>query len=138
MRWSTWLPLGIIAGLLVVRVLAVFHHSFDSDEGQHLHMIYGWASGELPYRDRFDNHTPLLYLLFYPLANLAGETPWIIEIARLAIFPVSALMLGFIYLIARRLAEREIALWTVAMSLALADWSLKSVEFRPDVLWSAL
>ncbi len=132
------IPVLVIALLLIVRVIAVFHHPFDSDEGQHLHMIYGWISGEWPYRDRFDNHTPLLYLLFLPLAALAGETPQIVLLARLAIFPVSAAMLGLIYLIARRLADRETARWTVAITLSLADWSMKSIEFRPDVLWAAL
>lgn len=131
-------PLIAIAALLVVRVITVFQHPFDSDEGQHLHLVYGWLAGELPYRDRFDNHTPLLYLLYLPLAALAGETPHIVLLARLAIFPVSAAMLGLIYLVARRLADREIALWTVATTLALADWSTKSLEFRPDVLWAAL
>jgi Dolichyl-phosphate-mannose-protein mannosyltransferase len=47
-------------------------------------------------------------------------------------------MLGLIYLIARRFADRELALRTLATTLAFADWSLKSVEFRPDVLWSCL
>jgi hypothetical protein len=134
LRW----PVVIIVLLLLVRLLAVFHHEFDSDEGQHLHMVYGWAHGELPYRDRFDNHTPLLYLLYLPLASLAGETPQIVLLARLAIFPLSALMLLLCYAIARRLSDRETALWAVAITLALADWSLKSLEFRPDVLWACL
>jgi Dolichyl-phosphate-mannose-protein mannosyltransferase len=114
----------------------VFRLQADSDESQHLHLIYGWLNGELPYRDRFDNHTPLLYLLFLPLAALAGETPHIILLARIAEFPISLAILALIYLIARRLTDRQVALWTVATVLALADWSLKSLEFRPDVLWS--
>jgi hypothetical protein len=99
-------------------------------------MIYGWLSGELPYRDRFDNHTPLFYLIFLPLAVLAGKTPHIVLLARLAEFPIGLGILGLIYPIGRRLADPEIALWTLATTLAWGDWSLKSVEFRPDVLWS--
>ena len=133
---SATIPLVVIGLLLAVRCVAVFQLQADSDEAQHLHMIYGWLSGELPYRDRFDNHTPLLYLLFLPLAALAGETPQIVLLARIAQFPISLGMLGLIYLAGRRLADREVALWTVATSLAWGDWSLKSVEFRPDVLWS--
>jgi len=129
-------PLAVIGLLLTVRCVAVFRLGTDSDEAQHLHMIYGWLSGELPYRDRFDNHTPLLYLLFLPLAAVAGETPQIILLARIAEFPISLGMLGLIYLVARQLADREVALWTLATTLAWGDWSLKSVEFRPDVLWS--
>jgi hypothetical protein len=135
-RLAVLLPLAVIGLLLVVRCIAVFRLQADSDESQHLHLIYGWLNGELPYRDRFDNHTPLLYLLFLPLAALAGETPHIILLARIAEFPISLAILVLIYLIGRRLTDRQVALWTVATVLALADWSLKSLEFRPDVLWS--
>ena len=133
---SVTIPLAVIGVLLAVRCVAVFQLQADSDEAQHLHVIYGWLGGELPYRDRFDNHTPLLYLLFLPLAAIAGETPQIVLLARIAQFPVSLGILGLIYLIGRRLADREVALWTLATTLAWGDWSLKSVEFRPDVLWS--
>jgi hypothetical protein len=133
---STFIPLAVIGLLLAVRCVAVFQLQADSDETQHLHMVYGWLNGELPYRDRFDNHTPLLYLIFLPLAALAGETPQIVLLARIAEFPISLGMLILIYLIGRRFADREVALWTLATTLAWGDWSLKSVEFRPDVLWS--
>jgi Dolichyl-phosphate-mannose-protein mannosyltransferase len=137
-RAATYVPLAVIGVLLTLRCLAVFQLQADSDEAQHLHVIYGWLGGELPYRDRFDNHTPLLYLIFLPLAAIAGETPQIVLLARIAQFPISLAMLGLIYLIGRRLADREVALWTLATTLAWGDWSLKSVEFRPDVLWSCL
>jgi hypothetical protein len=135
---SIAMPLMVIGLLLVVRCLAVFLLRADSDEAQHLHMIYGWLNGELPYRDRFDNHAPLLYVIFLPLAALAGETPHVVLLARIAEFPIGLGMLALIYLIARRVADREVALWTLATTLAFGDWSLKSIEFRPDVLWSCL
>jgi hypothetical protein len=137
-RAATYVPLAVIGFLLALRCLAVFQLQVDSDEPQHLHIIYGWLGGELPYRDRFDNHTPLLYVIFLPLAALAGETPEIVLLARIAQFPISLGMLGLIYLIGRRFADREVALWTLAITLAWGDWSLKSIEFRPDVLWSCL
>jgi hypothetical protein len=110
----TLVPLVIIGLLLAVRLVAVFRMEVDSDEAQQLHMIYGWLNGELPYRDRFDNHTPLLYLLFLPLAAFAGETSQIVLLARIAELPLSLALLGLIYLIGRQLADREIALWTLA------------------------
>ena len=115
---SIYIPLAVVVFLLAVRCVAVFQLKTDSDEAQHLHMIYGWIGGELPYRDRFDNHTPLLYMLFLPLAALAGETPQIILLARLAEFPIGLVMLGLIYLIGRRFVDREVALWVLATTLA--------------------
>ncbi|MEX1118986.1 MAG: hypothetical protein WEB60_09350 [Terrimicrobiaceae bacterium] len=126
----------ITLAFLVVRVIAVVRHQHDIDEAQNLHLVYGWLQGELPYRDRFDNHAPLFSLLFVPLAALVGETPHIVLLARLALFPVGLGILWLVFAISKKLANREIAWWTVAISLAFADWSLKSIEFRPDVVWA--
>jgi 4-amino-4-deoxy-L-arabinose transferase-like glycosyltransferase len=130
--------IAAIAGLLVLRFLFLARHGVDSDETQHLHVIYGWLRGELPYRDQFDNHTPLFAWLFLPFARLAGETPNVVLFARLAQIPLSFGVVALFYGLARRLADRTTALWATAFTLALADWSLKALEFRPDVLWTAL
>jgi hypothetical protein len=127
-----------IAILLVMRLVFLARHGVDSDEAQHLHVIYGWLRGELPYRDQFDNHTPLFAWLFLPFARLAGETPDVVLLARLVQIPISFGVVAVFYGLARRLADRTTALWSVAFTLALADWSLKAVEFRPDVLWTVL
>ncbi|HXG22864.1 MAG TPA: hypothetical protein VNN62_27790, partial [Methylomirabilota bacterium] len=57
----------------VLRLLYVFHYPIDSDEPQHLHVVWGWTQGLLPYRDIFDNHMPLFHLLYAPLLALIGE-----------------------------------------------------------------
>lgn len=132
------LALAFIAALLVLRLWFVVRHGVDSDEPQHLHVIYGWLNGEVPYLDRFDNHTPLFAWLFLPLAGLLGETPDVVLWARIALIPLSFGGIGLLYLLALRLHGRTVALWTVVLTLALADWALKSIEFRPDVLWSVL
>ena len=122
--------------LLGIRLLAAIRHRYDIDEAQNLHLAYGWLNGEWPYRDRFDNHAPLFSMLFLPLAALFGETPHIVLFARLALFPVGLCVLWLVYRIGKELTTEELSLWAVAFCLALADWSLKSVEFRPDVLWA--
>ncbi len=73
-----------------------------------------------------------------PLRAAAGETPMSLLLARLAQIPLSFGVVALFYGLARRLADRTTALWATALTLALADWSLKAVEFRPDVLWTAL
>jgi hypothetical protein len=135
---AEWLPLAAIVLLLVLRAGFLFRHGVDSDEPQCLHVIYSWLRGEMPYRDCFDNHTPLFAWLFLPLARLAGETPNIVLIARLAQIPLSFGALALFYLLGRKLCGSRVALWATALSLSLADWSLKAVEFRPDVLWMVL
>ncbi len=126
----------LVAFLILIRLLAVFRFQHDIDESQNLHIVYGWIEGEIPYRDRFDNHAPLFAWMFAPLAWVIGENPNIVSFARLALFPFGLVGLYFIFRIAQKLGDREVAWWTVALCLALADWSLKSVEFRPDVIWA--
>ncbi len=130
--------LFIIGALLLLRALYLFTHGVDSDEPQNLHVVYQWAHGYLPYRDTFDNHTPLFHALFLPFIALIGENANIIVLVRLALVPLSFGILGLIYILFRQLFDRTVALWSLAVTLALADWSLKSIEFRPDVLWAFL
>ncbi len=130
--------LFVIAALLVLRAVSIFTHGVDSDEPQNLHVIYRWAAGDLPYRDVFDNHTPLLHLLLLPFAWIVGENPNVVVLARLTLIPVSFGSVALLYFLFRRLLDRPVALWALAVTLALADWSLKSIELRPDILWMFL
>ncbi len=130
--------LVVIGALLLLRLVSVFTHGVDSDEPQNLHVIHRWAAGDLPYRDVFDNHTPLLHWLFLPFAWIVGENANVVVLARLTLVPLSFGAVALIYLLNRRLFDRPIALWALAITLALADWSLKSIELRPDVLWMFL
>lgn len=126
----------LVGFFLVVRVIAIFRFQHDIDESQNLHIVYGWMNGELPYRDRFDNHAPLFAWMFAPLAAWVGENANIVIFARLALWPIGLAVLFLIFRLVLEVANREIAWWTIALCLALADWSLKSVEFRPDVVWA--
>ena len=59
----------------------------DSDEPQHLHVVWNWSQGRVAYRDFFDNHTPLFHLLMAPLLCLLGERADILNVMRLFVIP---------------------------------------------------
>lgn len=124
--------------LLLLRFAYVFRLEVNSDEPQNLHVVYGWAEGKVPYLDRFDNHTPLLHLVSIPLARAAGESLDIVLWARLAVLPIGLAALALAFLLARKLFGSRTAMWSTALLLAFPDWSLKSLEYRPDILWAAL
>ena len=44
----------LFALMIVIRVVNILRYRFDSDESQHLHVIWGWARGFVQYRDLFD------------------------------------------------------------------------------------
>ena len=132
-------PVGwvfVVSGLLAVRAVWLWHARLDSDEPQHLHVVWNWASGHVAYRDFFDNHAPLFHLLMAPLARWVGERPDIVWFARAAMLPLWAAMLFLTHRISRCLFDPERALWA---TLALAAWPVffrTSLEFRTDNLWA--
>jgi hypothetical protein len=81
--------MGVFIVVAVLKVLYAVHYRIDSDEPQHLHVIWGWTRGLIPYRDYFDNHSPLFYLLCSPLFAALGARADILVPMRLAMVPFS-------------------------------------------------
>src|SRR2546426_7209281 len=57
----------ILVALIALRIAYAFVYRINSDEPQHLHVVWGWANGLLQYRDLFDNHSPFFQMLCAPL-----------------------------------------------------------------------
>ena len=128
----------LLVALLFLRVAHVFRYPVNSDEPQHLHVVWGWVHGLLPYRDVFDNHTPLFHLLCAPLFATLGERPDVLLLMRLAMIPFSALALWSTYALGRALFSHRVGLWAAVLAGLFPGFFFCSVEFRPDTLWTAL
>lgn len=123
---------------LVLRVLLSYHFRIDSDEPQHLHVVWGWAHGFLPYRDIFDNHMPAFQALSVPLFRLLGVRADIVLPMRLAMIPLFATTIWCVWKITASIFSPRIALWTALLATLFPPFFLKSVEYRPDELWIAV
>src|SRR5688572_24986612 len=129
---SIW---GFLAAAITVRLAFVLAHRISSDEPQHLHVAWAWSHGLVQYRDVFDNHFPLLHLIFAPLMSLMPESSAVLLIARLAIAPVALACAWLLYKLALPLlGERTAAIAAITFSV-LPPWLPASVEFRNDTLW---
>src|ERR1700736_2166759 len=126
-RVERWLLAGLFFILLVLRVLYACWMSFNSDEGQHLHVVWGWTQGLLQYRDVFDNHTPLFHILCAPVFRLFGETPMIMIYMRLAMVPVFAAGLWCVVRIGERLFSRRVGLWAAVFTGFAPFYFLKTI-----------
>jgi hypothetical protein len=111
---------------------------FDTDEPQHLHVIWGWTQGLVQYRDFFDNHTPLFHLLFAPLLALLPESPTTLLVMRWMMVPITLGALACVYAIGRALFSRRAAIWATAWTAFFPAFFLVTTEFRSDILWMAL
>ncbi len=134
-RWAVTALLVLQLGL---RIGLATRQRFNSDEPQHYHVAWGWSRGLLPYRDLFDNHTPLFHLLASPLVVLFGEHPDVLVWARWAMIPVVAISLAAIYRIGKALFSRRVGAWSAALAGLIPSFLTTSLEFRADVLWVAL
>lgn len=123
------------AVILALKIIYIFRYRFDSDEPQHLHVVWGWAHGLLQYRDVFDNHTPLFHLLCTPIFIAIGERPEALFMMRLAMIPLYALALWSTYIIGRVIFSQRVGLWASVFVGLYSSFFLCSVEFRTDDLW---
>ncbi len=128
----------IFAVMLVLRIIYACHFRFDTDEPQHLHVVWGWASGHLQYRDVFDNHGPLFHWLCVPLFRVLGERPDILIPMRLAMIPLLGVSLWCIYRIGTALFSRQAGIWAAILCGFYPEFFLTSTEFRTDNLWTVL
>lgn len=129
---------ALFGAMFLLRAVYAFSYPFDSDEPQHLHVAWAWTRGLLPYRDVFDNHTPLFHMLSAPLVALIGENPRIVIFMRLAMIPAFAAALWGSFALGRRLFGARAGLWAAIICGLSPTFFFKSVEYRTDVLWAAL
>jgi hypothetical protein len=134
-RWSVIL---LIAAFAALRVAYTFHYRIDSDEPQHLHVVWGWVNGQLPYRDIFDNHTPVFQALCAPVFRLLGERADIVLWMRLAIIPFFVATVWFVQRIVGTFADRRTAILSAGLTALFPPFFYSSIEFRPDQMWAAL
>ena len=127
--------LGVVQ--FALRAMYLFHHSVDSDEPQHLHVIWGWTHGLVQYRDLFDNHAPLFHLALAPIVALLGDRADIVVLARMTVLPLVGLTLWATYRLGEQLWSSRVGVWAALLAAFDPTWMLTSSEFRADILWMA-
>jgi hypothetical protein len=135
---ESWTAGLVLALILALRVIYARVYRVDSDETQHLHVVWGWVHGLLPYRDLFDNHSPLFQMACAPLFGALGEHPWILIPMRLAMLPLYLADLWIVYLIGKALYCARWGLWIALAAGCLRTFFLVTAEFRTDDLWTTL
>lgn len=122
--------LAIFAVFIALRVYCAFTLSMNSDEPQHLHVVWAWTQGQVPYCDVFDNHAPLFQLISAPLFALLGERADIVALMRLAMLPLYLGALASTWYIARVLWSPRVA-WVAAILAASSPiFFIVSIQYR--------
>jgi hypothetical protein len=143
---STLSQTRVIAGLaaagaivlLLLKIAYIFELRVNSDEPQHLHVIWSWTMGQLPYRDVFDNHAPLFQLLWSPILAAFGERADIVEWMRASVLPIYFGCLWLTWRIGRQISSCAVAAAAVVITAVFPPFFIVSTQFRPDDLWALL
>jgi hypothetical protein len=133
-----WLVAITFTAIMALRVLAILHYRIDSDEPQHLHVVWGWTHGLVQYRDVFDNHTPLFHLACIPIFKLVGERADAIVYMRFAMLPLFFFSLWCIHRLGTLIQSPATALWGAIFAALTPAFCFTSTEYRADDLWTAL
>jgi hypothetical protein len=131
---------GIVLFLLIcsARVVEIFRFRFNSDEPQHLHVIWGWTHGLVQYRDLFDNHMPLFHLIGAPLFALVGDRAIAPVVMRFVMLPLYFVTAWCIFRIGELLFSRRVGIWSVLLCSFWKGFFFCSLEFRSDIPWMTL
>ncbi len=129
--------LAVFAAILALRVLFVIHYRIDSDEPQHLHVVWGWTHHLVQYRDLFDNHTPLFHLACTPLLLLVGERADALIFMRFAMVPLFFFSLWCVWRLGVIIKSAEVGLWAAVFAALSPAFCFTFTEFRTDDLWTA-
>ena len=124
--------------LAALKVAYIFRFRFDSDEAQHLHVVWGWTQGLLQYRDLFDNHMPLFHMLCAPLLALFPERPDILLFMRAAMLPLFAFSLWCTWKIGSVVFSPRVGMWAAIFAGLWRGFFFCSTEFRTDDLLTAV
>lgn len=129
---------GLFALMIVFKIVNMLRYRFDTDESQHMHVIWAWARGFVQYRDIFDNHMPLFQIIFAPIFGLIGDRPTILFWMRFILLPMYFVAAWCTYRIGTRLFSRRVGVWAVLLAGLYAGYHFISFEFRTDNLWAPL
>ncbi|MFH1744489.1 MAG: glycosyltransferase family 39 protein [bacterium] len=117
----------------VIRLPEIWDRMIDPDEFEHLHAAFSMSAGMVPYRDFFEHHPPLFWLVLLPLFRLFDDPASILIGARvlMAVMTLGTLIITFD--LAKTLSGKLAGILSVAFLVHIGLFLEKSFETRPDV-----
>jgi hypothetical protein len=142
--FAPWRGLAVVVLLLIgvpfaLRLALMESRGFNPDEFEHLHFAWSIADGQVPYRDYFDHHTPLLHFLLAPLvrhfdvARSPDATLELVYAARHTMWAAGGLTLWLTFVVGSAYAGRGAGLTAALLLASTAVFLSKGLEVRPDV-----
>ncbi len=132
-----YLPLGLVWLYLIITAVfyslaAVYFPTQNGDNIEHIHTSFLVALGQVPYRDFFQHHNPLLWYIFAPVVKVFAYNTTIAEVLCFISLLFFLKSLIYVYrIVSEFLADKFWAL-VATVILAYPGVKLYAVDFRPD------
>lgn len=127
----------IVLSILVFSALCYFTFTnfLNGDEREHVTASFYIYSGQIPYRDFFEHHHPLLWYTFLPFMFIFNNSENVWYAARLYTLILFFINSYFLFKICLQLLSDRLYAWlSVLLSLMPHCVFLSQTEFRPDTL----
>ena len=125
----------LLAAAVAVYIWTAFYHDFNVDEQEHLYASYLIFNGNVPYRDFFEHHHPLLWYLFAPFLTFWKNSADVLYVMRIIMLAVTGGTAYFIFKSSLLLGmERRSAVISPIIWLCFPVVQATGCEFRPDNL----
>ncbi len=125
--------LGCVAAAVLMLAAILWGGYYNNDPAEHLHAAWLVLHGEVPYRDFFEHHHPLMWYVLAPVLEIGGRNAGQVYMTRvLAVL----LLFGAVYIAYRInrdfLFGRTAAVFGVLSVLLCPHWFFEAVHLRPD------
>ena len=133
----TYLPTaGLVLDLIIVAVFYALALAYlptqNGDNIEHVHSSFMIATGEVPYRDFFQHHNPLMWYLFAPLVKVFAYDSTVVEVVCLVSLLVFLKSLVYVYRISADFLSNKFWGLAAAAAVAVPEQKLFAIDFRPD------
>lgn len=132
----------IIAFLVIVALsfqLVVINYGYiDDDEIEHLHSSWLVYKGNVPYKDFFEHHNPLLWYLLSSLFMIFTDDIGVVSAGRGIMFAFNLMILVVSYKIAREYFNKVISSLAVVAILFEYNYMISAELIRPDIAMTLL
>lgn len=131
-RWVVLLPAILLATHLARSAIVAGTRRFNVDEFEHVHAAWYVLQGDVPYRDFFEHHHPLLWYLLAPLVALTEPSFDVLFVARGFMWLCFVGCSGLLFLIGRRLHSATAGFWAAVLWTSFEPVLSSGYEVRPD------
>lgn len=126
-----WLALFVVA-LVWIAALLQRGQPLGWDEVEFFRATKWTGEGQVPFRDFWEHHTPLQWLVFAPIARLFADGPGVASI--LVMRWAQALVWVAILFLTMRLTRGTARWWALGLLLCAPLFVRSAIEYRVDVL----